>query len=220
MSPQEYLLLSQPRLSHPARSLYVLSLRRAALQHQPVIANYPELGRFLAVTDPSTPSGFSYQVTGKQLTALFQELIETGLIQVEALSADEQHYHQKSIFLPLIKKTTLPLKQQAFAMMIDWQPDDSFPQICHLCGLIDTTYNSTELGEFVAYWIGQPDKYATQHQWMMKFVKMLKGQRYQKQTIEPVGYQTQALAAETTQGPSPRAIEMMAQAKVISEKGE
>lgn len=219
MSPQEYLLLNQPQLSHPARTLYILHLRKSGLQSQPVYPNYPDLGRALAVTDPSAPNGFSFQVTGKQLTHLFNELSVAGLINVEQLEDDENHFHLKPVFLPLLNKSTLPIRQQAFAMYVTWKPDESFQQLCQLCGLIDTHYNEAELGEFIAYWLGQPEKYSTQHQWMMKFIKMLKNQRYQKQSVELVGYQTTQPSLESSHGPSQRALEMMEKAKGLSEKG-
>ena len=55
MTPTEYLQLSNPRLSHPARTLYCLHLRRQASTGAPVVLNYPELGRALAVEDPHQP---------------------------------------------------------------------------------------------------------------------------------------------------------------------
>ena len=82
MTPAEYSALAHPRLSHPARSLYTLQLRRLVLENQLARLNYPELGRALAVVDPGDPSGFSFQVNARQLTELFDELMEAGLLQV------------------------------------------------------------------------------------------------------------------------------------------
>ena len=109
MSPQEYLLLNQPRLSHPARTLYYLHLRRLANQQ------HPELGRALAVEDPSAAGGFSYQVNARQLTQLLDELIQAGLIQLST-SPSSEHYHQQYATLPLVSAPTTPLAQQSFAM--------------------------------------------------------------------------------------------------------
>ena len=116
MSPQEFLLLNQPRLSHPARTLYCLHLRRLAAQHQPVQINYPELGRALAVEDPSVPGGFSYQVTARQLTQLFDELSNAGLIQLQTTASSSEHYHQQLVLLPLLTSQPAPLAQTAFAI--------------------------------------------------------------------------------------------------------
>ena len=43
MTPAEYSALAHPRLSHPARSLYTLQLRRLVLENQLARLNYPEL---------------------------------------------------------------------------------------------------------------------------------------------------------------------------------
>lgn len=218
MSPQEYLLLNQPRLSHPARTLYCLHLRRLATQHQPVPINYPELGRALAVEDPSVPGGFSYQVTARQLTQLFDELINAGLIQLQTTASSSEHYHQQFVLLPLLTSLQpAPLAQPAFAMHTEWQPDHQFAGLCQLCGLIDPHYDEEERGEFIAYWLGRPERFATQHQWMMKFVKMLKSRRYQRKQTENIGYQQTSVPQNTSSEPSQRALEMIARAQQLKQ---
>lgn len=220
MSPQEFLLLNQPRLSHPARTLYYLHLRRQATQQQPVLINYPELGRALAVEDPSVPGGFSYQVTARQLTQLFDELIQVGLILLPGSpSVSVEHYHQQYVTLPLIAQTTAPLAQSAFAMHTEWQPDSQFTGLCQLCGLIDAHYDEEDRGEFIAYWLGRPERFATQHQWMLKFAKMLKSRRYQRRQTENVGYQqTSVTTVQNNSGePSQRALEMIAHAQQLKQ---
>jgi DNA replication protein DnaT len=220
MSPQEFLLLNQPRLSHPARTLYCLHLRRMAVQKQPIQINYPELGRALAVEDPHAVSGFSYQVTARQLTELFNELEQAGLIQLEQAACESGHYHQQHVSLPLLTSTVAPLAQQAFAMHTEWQPDHQFVGICQLCGLIDSHYDEEERGEFIAYWLGRPERFATQHQWMMKFVKMLKSRRYQRKQSEAIGYQQVATdtLSEINNEPSQRALEMIAHAQQLKQQ--
>jgi hypothetical protein len=73
-----------------------------ATQQQPVLINYPELGRALAVEDPHATGGFSYQVTARQLTQLFDELIQAGLIQLQTIATPSEHYHQQYVILPLL----------------------------------------------------------------------------------------------------------------------
>lgn len=221
MLPQEYLLLNSPRLSHPARSLYILQLRRLGLQQHPIALNYPELGRALAVEDPTHPTGFSYQVTAKQLTQLLNELIQIGLIQLQDNSHNDEHYHGKYAQLPVLKATpAIPVKQSAFSMFAEWRPDDSFLNLGRMCGLIDSYYDDTDLGEFIAYWLGHPDRFETQHQWMLKFIKQLKSKRYRKPITETVGYQTtQASPASMSNSePSQRALEMIARAEKLKQK--
>lgn len=219
MSPQEYQLLSLPRLSHPARTLYWLHLRQIAKQRQPVTISYPELGRALAVEDPAAPGGFSFQVTARQLTQLFDELVAANLIAVQN-KANQETYHLSTVVLPLLTQVT-PLPQTAFPMRVNWTPDSSFANLCQLCGLIDSYYTAADLGEFIAYWIGRTDYFATQHQWMLKFIKTLKSRRYTQNKTIVTGYQqTSAASPEQTSSnqPSRRALEMMAQAQEFQDQ--
>ncbi len=215
MTPAEYLHLNQPRLSHPARTLYCLHLRRQALQGGPVRLAYPELGRALAVEDPSLPGGFSYQVNARQLTALLDELLQAGLLLLLTPFQGE-HYHQAEVALPLLQhqgESGGPLPGQAFPMQVTWRPDEQFPALATLCGLLDCHYGEEELGEFIAYWLGRPESFATQHQWMLKFIKTLKSRRYVRRTaVEAKGYQQVAVTPPLS-GPSPRALQMIAEAE-------
>ncbi len=222
MTPAEYALLSQPKLSHPARTLYWLLLRPACLRQADFQVNYPELGRALAVEDPSVPGGFAYQVTARQLTELFDELIQAGLV---TLPPDWQgeHYHLCPIQLPLLPgENALPLPQAAFAMHADWRPDAQFTNLARLCGLLDSQYAEEELGEFIAYWLGRPEQFANQHQWQLKFIKALKARRYPRRPAGEAQRDTQGyqrVTVDERQGPSTRALEMMAQAKQLQDKG-
>lgn len=219
MLPQEYLLLNTPRLSHPARTLYVLHLRRQALQHSPITLNYPELGRALAVEDATVPGGFSYQVNAKQLTQLLNELIQVGLIEIEQPVLENEHFHGKAITLPILRESRpIPVKQSAFALFPEWRPDDGFSNLARMCGLIDVRYDETDLGEFIAYWLGHPDRFETQHQWMLKFIKQLKSKRYRKPIQETVGYQTTQATTISQNEPSQRAREMMARVEQLKHK--
>ncbi|RAI97519.1 DnaT-like ssDNA-binding domain-containing protein [Aeromonas salmonicida] len=217
MTPAEYSALAHPRLSHPARSLYTLQLRRLVLENQLARLNYPELGRSLAVVDPSDPSGFCFQVNARQLTELFDELMEAGLLQVEA-QADSEHYHQCPFQLPLLtQKVRSPLPERPFQMHLQWRPDEELPALARLCGVIDASYNEEDLGEFIAYWLGRPEVFDSQHQWMLKFIRALKTRRYvRRQPMEAKGYQ-QVTSATVYTGPSKRALEMMEEVKRLTE---
>jgi len=222
MTPAEHALLSQPKLSHPARTLYWLLLRPACLRQADYQVNYPELGRALAVEDPKAPGGFAYQVTARQLTELFDELIRAGLVALPPTWPAE-HYHLCPITLPLLPGSgSLPLPQAAFAMHADWRPDGRFTNLARLCGLLDSQYTEEELGEFIAYWLGRPEQFANQHQWQLKLIKALKARRYPKRATQEglpqtLGYQK--VPEPAPQGPSARALEMMAQARQLQDKG-
>ncbi|PJG58316.1 DnaT-like ssDNA-binding domain-containing protein [Aeromonas cavernicola] len=217
MTPAEYSALAHPRLSHPARTLYTLQLRRLVLEHQPARLNYPELGRALAVVDPSDPSGFSFQVTARQLTELFDELMEAGLLHVEVV-AESEHYHQCSFQLPLLtQKVRSPLPERPFQMHLQWRPDEELPALARLCGVLDASYHEEELGEFIAYWLGRPEVFDSQHQWMLKFIRTLKTRRYvRRQPMVEQGYQ-QVTAAPAEAGPSKRAQQMIEEAKRLAQ---
>lgn len=218
MTPAEYHALSHPRLSHPARTLYCLHLRRIWIEQQPRILNYPQLGRALAVTDPDSPSGFSYQVNGRQLTLLLEELISAGLLEAQLAG---EHFHTQPFTLPLLQQeTSSPLPQTPFPMHLEWRPDESMPALARLCGVIDCSYSEEDLGEFIAYWLGRPDVFDNQHQWTLKFIRALKTRRYVKrQHSQEQGYQ-QVTIHTTEAGPSRRAQEMIEEAKRLAQQKE
>lgn len=218
MTPAEYSALSHPRLSHPARTLYCLHLRRLVLENQPAQLNYPVLGRALAVVDPEDASGFSYQVNARQLTQLLEELVMAGLLECEPCG---DHFHQQSFILPLLGRAPdSPLPARPFPMHLHWRPDAGLPALAKLCGVLDCSYSEEELGEFIAYWLGRPEVYDNQHQWMLKFIRALKTRRYVRRTPkEELGYQ-QIAPAPTDSGPSKRALEMIEEAKRVAEQKE
>ncbi|WP_281706491.1 DnaT-like ssDNA-binding domain-containing protein [Aeromonas taiwanensis] len=220
MTPAEYSALAHPRLSHPARSLYTLQLRRLVLEHRQPRLNYPELGRALAVVDPTTPGGFSYQVNARQLTELLDELMEAELLQVE-VQADSEHYHQCPFQLPLLtQRIRSPLPERPFQMHLQWRPDEELPALARLCGVIDASYSEEDLGEFIAYWLGRPEVFDSQHQWMLKFIRALKSRRYaRRQPTAVTGYQ-QVTPAPVEAGPSRRAQEMIDEAKRLAQAQE
>ncbi|WP_260391538.1 DnaT-like ssDNA-binding domain-containing protein, partial [Aeromonas enteropelogenes] len=162
-------------------------------------------GRALAVVDPGDPCGFSYQVNARQLTELFDELMEAGLLQVEA-QGESEHYHQCPFQLPLLaQKVRSPLPDRPFQMHLQWRPDEELPALARLCGVIDASYSEEDLGEFIAYWLGRPEVFDSQHQWMLKFIRALKTRRYaRRQPTEVRGYQ-QVTPAPAEAGPSRRA---------------
>ena len=104
-----------------------------------------------------------------------------------------------------------------------WRPGEAFHDLAKLCGLLESRFNEEELGEFMAYWLGRPETFATDHQWMLKFIKALKARRYTKTSLTPmVGTGYQQVAATPDSGPSPRALQMIADARRLRahEQGE
>lgn len=220
MTPAEYNALANPRLSHPARTLYVLLLRRMVLEHQAPSLSYPELGRALAVADPHDTSGFAFQVNARQLTTLLEQLVSAQLLKIEHDSRSE-HYHQCTFQLPLLQlQSRSPLPERPFQMHLHWRPDEGLPALAKLCGVLDASYSEEELGEFIAYWLGRPEVFDSQHQWMLKFIRALKGRRYvRKPARQELAYQ-QVTPTPTPTGPSQRAQQMIAEAKRLAQENE
>lgn len=67
------------------------------------------------------------------------------------------------------------LQKPAEQMSFTWQPDpDLVSQISAMIGLIDSSYSNEDVGEFVSYWVGRPERFHTPYQWNQKFVLTLK----------------------------------------------
>lgn len=211
MTPAEYQALTSPRLSHPARSLYQYYLRHHARGDQTQPLDYPDLGKALAVQGEGE---YRYRVTPAELTALVDELLEAGLLS-PLERPHPQHYHGAVFSLPLKRLQGLaPLPSRQFAMHPEWRPDAQFGGLARLCGLLDSHFDETELGEFIAYWLGRPEVFENQHQWMLKFVRKLKHQRSVRRTPAPAGTEGyQQVPVRAAPGPSRRAREMMEEAQ-------
>lgn len=211
MTPAEYQALTSPTLSHAARSLYQLYLQHQAQGDRTQPLDYPQLGKALTVQGQGD---YRYRVTPATLTELVDELIAVGLLDLQH-NPHPQHYHGGVFSLPLKHLQGLaPLPSRQFAMHPQWRPDEQFDGLARLCGLLDSHIDETELGEFIAYWLGRPEVFENQHQWMLKLIRKLKNQRSIKRTIAvpatEQGYQQQPTKNET--GPSKRAQQMMAEA--------
>lgn len=212
MTPAEYQALTSPRLSHPARSLYILFLRHMARGDHTQPLDYPQLGKALAIT---ADGEYRYRVTPVALTALLEELQQAGLLQLTD-KPQAAHYHGARFQLPLKGMSGLaPLPARQFAMHGDWRPDQQFDGLARLCGLLDSQFDETELGEFIAYWLGRPEVFENQHQWTLKFVRTLKNKRSIKRPqINAEGYQQQPAKADAE--PSKRARQMIEEARRLS----
>ena len=219
MTPAEYSALAHPRLSHPARSLYTPATAPLGAGKSAGRLNYPELGRALAVVDPGNPGGFSYQVNARQLTELLDELMEAELLQVEA-QADSEHYHQCPFQLPLLSQRVQPSAGT---------PVPDAPAVASgrrtACSRTPVRGDRCQLQrrgsrEFIAYWLGRPEVFDSQHQWMLKFIRALKSRRYARRPATVVtGYQ-QVAPAPVEAGPSRRAQEMIDEAKRLAQAQE
>lgn len=175
MNKTEQTALTQ-EISNEARVLYLLGLRPLADKQTGLTThlNYKQLIGLLN----STTKHFSL---GRQINSLIKELVNHQLVKFEESASLDKSFNGKQLSLPLmaINQDDYPaLHMQWSAMTPQWQPHQRvFEDLAALVGIIDKHYNETELGEFMAYWMGRPEMQFSQFQWTQKFVFQLKQRR-------------------------------------------
>lgn len=166
----------QTPLSNLARVLYCLYLRpQLSSKTKEVEVNNKAI---LALINNKKP----VITMGRQISALFKELHNAGLIEVSEPTDFSKSLHKLVLTLPL---TELPqslenpqFHSQHKSMKLDWRPVHTiFEDLCQLVGVIEKTYSADELGEFIAYWLGRIDTQCTEYQWTQKLVIHLKQRR-------------------------------------------
>jgi hypothetical protein len=167
----------QLSMSNHARALYsVYLVSKSKSMKGNVTVSYKDIMDFL--------NGKEEVVTlGRQVNSLLKELDSVGLIRINHEQSYKRSLNNQVIHLPLsISKDLFDIstdKHQRFIKMnINWRPDaDLFEQLCQLVGVIDKGYSADELGEYIAYWLGYPEKQFTDYQWTQKFVLNIKQRR-------------------------------------------
>lgn len=179
-------------LSNAARVLYCLGLRPSANKQTLMTAPLKYKPLLDLVNGDKSSEAYT---RGREVNALLEELIQSGLVILPADLSTDESLNNKCIQLPLLghQNDYQPLHQQHLAMHRDWQPEKSvFDDIATLIGLIDKSYDDTDIGEFVVYWIGRPEAVFSSYQWTQKFTYALKNRRTAKgyQATKKVGSQT------------------------------
>jgi hypothetical protein len=167
----------QLSMSNHARALYsVYLISKSGSMKGNVTISYKDIMHFL--------NGKEEVVTlGRQVNSLFKELDSVGLISINHDQSYKRSLNNQVIHLPLsISQDLFDIstdKHQSFVKMnVSWRPDaDLFEQLCQLVGVIDKGYSADELGEYIAYWLGYPEKQFTYYQWTQKFVLNIKQRR-------------------------------------------
>ena len=191
----------QLAISNNARVLYSIYLRPKASNHEPSVElNYPEIMRLLNAKQDEIQ-------LGRHINSLLKELFNVGLITLNESQDLKLSLNRQTVFLALMKPVGInnitpssANKHEYLSMHIDWRPDDAvFDQLCQLIGLIDKGYSTEELGEFIAYWIGYPERRFSEYQWTQKFALNIKLRRQRfpisKQQTK-VGHQWVPLSAD------------------------
>lgn len=178
-------------LSNDARVLYCLGLRPLVNTNTLVTAPLQYKSLLTLVNGNAEPAKFS---RGRDINQLIEQLIHAGLISLPETVTLETSLNGERILLPLVEEQPeyAALHQQRHAMHPNWQPQTTvFNELAGLIGLIDTTYEQEDTGEFVAYWLGRPETVLSAYQWTQKFVHTLKTRRTAKgyQAVKKVGNQ-------------------------------
>lgn len=169
-------------MSNDARALYTVYLApKAASSSGQLQLSYKDIIQFLNSKD-------EVLTLGRQVNSILKELDSVGLIKLNDDQSYKRSLNKQLITLPLsisqeISGISTDKHQSFVKMSVSWRPDaDLFEQICQLVGLIDKGYSADELGEYIAYWLGYPEKQFTDYQWTQKFVLNIK-QRRQRQPV-------------------------------------
>ncbi|MGQ8367306.1 DnaT-like ssDNA-binding domain-containing protein [Glaciecola sp. 1036] len=178
MNSLEIEALQQP-LSNEARTLYCVYLRpQWSINSQKITVKNKTILQLLNSKKETI-------TLGRQISALFKELVDIGLVKFIENIEFSKSLNNQYIYLPLAKVPKddkhQNLHQQHGSMSISWRPDtESFTMLSDLVGLIDKEYSADELGEFIAYWLGRPEVTQTPYQWTQKFVLQLKHRRIKR----------------------------------------
>jgi hypothetical protein len=177
-------------LSNDARVLYLLGIKPTLNTKTGTTAalNYKTLLGLL--------NGKQQAYTlGRQVNSLLKELLEVGLINFTQEVELDRSFNGKALTLPL---TSMEVDEYSklhlnwHAMSLDWSPNEQLVEdLAKLIGIIDYAYNNSELGDFIAYWLGRPESQFSPFQWTQKFVFNLKKKRLAHgfRPVEKVGQQ-------------------------------
>ncbi|WP_026376044.1 DnaT-like ssDNA-binding domain-containing protein [Aestuariibacter salexigens] len=163
-------------VSNDARALYLLAIRPSADPVSGIIQalNYKH---YLSVLNCKEQKF----TLGREINTLIEELINAGLLVFTQKTDNQRSFNKHSACLPLMIVDTTDyadLHSQHQAMTMSWTPNNNLlKELCQLMGVIDNEYDSSELGDFKAYWLGRPQALFTPFQWTQKFAYQLKQRR-------------------------------------------
>jgi hypothetical protein len=172
LNKAEQTALAQP-LSNDARILYILGIKPTANEStgstKPL--NYKSLLLILNAKEEKF-------TLGRQVNSLIKELLSVGLVTFQNEVELNHSFNGKTLVLPL---TTMKVDEYSklhltwHRMHLDWQPNQKLiSDLAKLVGIIDYEYTTSELGDFIAYWLGRPESQFSEYQWTQKFVFNLK----------------------------------------------
>ncbi|WP_339724089.1 DnaT-like ssDNA-binding domain-containing protein [uncultured Paraglaciecola sp.] len=160
-------------LSNDARTLYILGIKPTVNESTGTTTplNYKSLLSLLNAKEEKF-------TLGRQVNSLIKELLSVGLVNFQSEVELNHSFNGKTLALPL---TTMKVDEYSklhlnwHKMHLDWLPNQKLlGDLAKLLGIIDYDYNSSELGDFIAYWLGRPESQFSEYQWTQKFVFNLK----------------------------------------------
>lgn len=172
MNQAELAALKQP-ISHYARVLYCLYLRPNA--HDITGATAPIKNKAIGelLSDPHTRF-----TQGRQINKVISELVEAGLVAINPKTDLSRSIQDQRLVLPLlnIKDDKFEaLHNNTISMHLKWLPDQLlYKELAAMVGLLATDYDLEDVGEFITYWMGRPQRRFTPFQWTQKFVMQRK----------------------------------------------
>ena len=186
MNQTELQFLTKP-LHNYSRVLYLLYFRPAA---NPQTGNCPPLN-YKAIQELLNSGGANITL-GREINEFLLELIAEDLLEPLTMINDSDSLSGVQFRLPQMLQVQNAALSQRNRINKDWRPNDkTFEEIAQLVGVIQKDYSDTELGEFVAYWLGRPEQSFSEWQWTQKFVLHIRKSRqikgYNPDSI--VGYQ-------------------------------
>ncbi|MGN0895094.1 MAG: DnaT-like ssDNA-binding domain-containing protein [Succinivibrio sp.] len=149
MNASELKKLNSRSLSHIARSLYILLLRKKAEQNQNII-DLVEIADYLYSDSKYFKTSSSLELA----ILVLNELESQGLV-ARASDCSDASWQGCTFTLPLFIEDSRDLPSMPFSMKTSWRPSSSFAQCCVLCGLSDPSFTQSELTAFTSYWAGR-----------------------------------------------------------------
>lgn len=172
LNKAEQTALTQP-ISNDARTLYILGIKPTADESSGKTSplHYKSLLSILNTKEEKF-------TLGRQVNSLIKELLSVGLVTFQNEVELNHSFNGKTLVLPL---TTMKIDEYSklhlnwHTMNLEWQPNQKLiSDLAKLVGIIDYDYTTSELGDFIAYWLGRPESQFSEYQWTQKFVFNLK----------------------------------------------
>ena len=189
LNKAEQTALLQP-LSNDARTLYILGIKPNADQSSGATTplNYKSLLSIINAKEEKF-------TLGRQVNSLIKELLSVGLVNFQNEVELNHSFNGKTLILPL---TTMKEDEYSklhlnwHTMHLEWLPNQKLiSDLAKLVGIIDYEYTTSELGDFIAYWLGRPESQFSEYQWTQKFVFNIKKMRLAHgfKNVQKVGQQ-------------------------------